>query len=120
MVFGIIIGFVPVLYMYLKYQYMELPEEEKQTYVVVFGTFALFIAEYILLTATTHEYIITALASAILTIVIMNMIISSHNKGLKYVEEHGLDAAVGYEKRKTIITLLFWFVLCVVVYCLWG
>lgn len=111
MFFGIVVGIVPILYMYLKYKYHGLPEQKQYLLVTTIGTFCLFIIEYIFLTAKTHEYIITAIVAMLLAVLIMWIIINSHDKGIDYVEKHGLVKAVEYERRKTILAFVL-FVVC--------
>ena len=114
MVVGIVIGIIPILYLYLKYKYYGLPEQKKILFVTTAGTLCLFIMEYIFLTANTHEYIITAFVSALVAVLIMWVIIRSHDKGIDYEEEHGLVAAVEYEKKRTVWALII-FVICFVI-----
>lgn len=113
---GVIVGLVPLLYLYIKASLRSKSADLQHAVVVLAGGVVLTILSYVSITNTTHEYILSFIVSAIFGFGLMFIIEKDLEHTNKMKEEKGVFEVLEYEKKRFAVVFVI-FVIVVILKC---
>lgn len=118
MFIGIVVGIVPLLYLYFKQKLVDTEPEKRLSIIYISSVIAFVVIEYISLTAYTHEYVLTGVVSILFGILITKFIYNSVVTSKRIEEEEGLVASFEHEKHNCLAAFVFFIVVVILKLCL--
>ncbi len=117
MFIGIVVGLVPLLYLYCKHRLVETEPSKRLSIIYIGSIVVLTVVSYCVFTVTTHEYIFTGVFSVLFGWLVTKIIYQSTITSSRIEEEKGILAAIDFERHRCLLIWSIVFIILVIKFC---